>query len=193
MNISPITKRALPLVTSAAIGLGALASCSSGNKTNEYPTYKEEIAKLDNTLDSLKLAKNEGKIGFLNYYSQSKNVIETAKFNQAHKKFPGDSYLLFGLVSAGLGLLGVFDVALRKTAWSYYNSDTKDKLSLTLILTGLGLAGCAMFKNYNYNNEHVSKYEEYKKQKTDELNQEKYQYFDTKDLQFKEEFEMLNK
>ena len=41
MNISPInniTKKALPLVTSAAIGLGALASCSSGNKTNEYPT-----------------------------------------------------------------------------------------------------------------------------------------------------------
>lgn len=181
MNISPInniTKKALPLVTSAAIGLGALASCSSGNKTNEYPTYKEDIVMLNNTLDSLKQVKDEKKIGFISYYNKSKEAIENTEFNKAGKKpsAPGEWYKKSLLTI----FIGLFGLAIGSNMKNRNNGLLLEVFSSGLSLTAILCTFVGGGIHENYESKQSSKVEEYKTQKIEKLNEERDKYLDEK-------------
>lgn len=197
MNISPvknITKRALPLAASAAIGLGALTSCSSDNKTNNYPTYKEDIEILDNTLESVKQFKNEEKLTFPEYYYSAKDVIEKTEFNQANNtNTPGAKLDKFGKLLTFLGCLGVAGVAL-KCIVSGKLPDSKKAMfaGMGLICAGVPASIVGFEKDNQYNKQQTEKLEEYKAQKLEELDAEKVQYFETNGLKLtKQELDLL--
>lgn len=184
MKINPInniTKKALPLAAAAAVGLGALTACSSSKDTNQKTTYiQTEMMKIDNTLDSLKSVRGEGDKAFFDYYEKSKDAIEKTPFN--YNKTETGSHSRKG-VYAGLGLmlLGVLGVVQAEK----HSVRRLQKASIIGIIAGSALGfGSAIVNNIN---EIKSKktFENFRVDKLNELQAEKQQYFDTKDLELK--------
>lgn len=196
MNISPInniTKRTLPLVASAAISLGALASCSSGNKANKYPTYREDIVMLDNTLDSLKQVKAEDKINFLEYYSQSKDAIKKTEFNSPNKDVPGNTTERIGLGALVLGTLGFILGSVNFQLLGGSNRSYKFALTNAAI-AGIGVMSfiAGIIQKVSYNQDQIEIIEHHKTIQMNRLNYELLNYLNTKDLKLsKEEIDML--
>lgn len=174
MNVNNVTRKILPIAASAAIGLGAMTSCSSSKEEKQEPTYLQtEMLKLDNTLDSLKSVRGEGDRAFFDYYVESKDVIDKANIkgcksekSEKHQKKAG---------YAALALLGCTILGL----WCATKLKTKSCLAC-IIGAALNIFACgahgllAFFTAADCQDN----FKQYKEQKLEQLDLEKNQYFE---------------
>lgn len=181
-TIDIVAKKALPYVASAAIGLGALTSCSSENKTNDFSIYKEDIVMLDNKLDSLKQAKDEQKISFPEYYAKSKAVIKSPDYNKKPLSLTS-SLSLAGIFCSAFGILGI----LGSTIKAYLLGSSKSLINfygfcMGALCAGGITAGIGLRKDISDNAQEFEKVELYKNQKMKELDAQKTQFLELKGL-----------
>lgn len=187
MNIKPIsniTKKVLPLAAATAIGLGTFASCSSSKEDlpSNSDFYKTEILKLDNTLDSLKSARGEGELEFLDYYVKSRDILDNAELSQTETKESKkmNNLFLYGLVSTLLLGFGTMVSAILVSI-----RDTKARMGTFIGLTlsamvGLGLTTISHFASSTMRSEIHRNFNEHKSKKLNDLEMEKQHYIGAK-------------
>lgn len=185
MKINPINtiaKKALPIATAAAIGLGALTACSSSKTEKQEPSYVQtEMLKLDNSLDSLKMVKGEGDRAFFDYYDKSKTTINEAKLDpyKALDSKTSKALTLGGIILAGLGLI----TTLGSTVYGILTKKTFN-LGCASILAGILTAVSGIIgQDYKSWCNH-KEFNQHKEQKLNELELEKSEYLNTSEINF---------